>query len=102
MYDGRILSADMRNYLISHKNRGINVSGNLVFAEAEKRLSPLLHIKGSRLAVIPLPSGRESLCCEFHCADGNGQEVLVYIDTETFSEAQILLLMHTDNGVLTK
>mgnify|MGYP002623778249 CR=1 FL=1 len=102
MYDGKILSVDARNYLLSHKNRGVSSQPLSVFTKAEKKISPLLHIKGNALAVIPTPAGDEKLCCEFHCADDKGQEVLVYIDTKTFNEAQILLLMYSDNGVLTK
>jgi germination protein YpeB len=102
MADGRVLSVDARNYLLSHQSRGIGETGLSVFTEAEKRVSPLLHIKDNRLAVIPTPSGDEKLCVEFHCADGDGQEVLVYIDTTSFNEADILLLMYSDNGVLTK
>ncbi len=102
MSDGRILSLDARNYLLSHRERGIDETAFSVFADAEKKVSPLLHVKGNRLCVIPTPSGSEKLCCEFHCADDNGQEVLVYIDTKTLDEADILLLMYSDNGVLTK
>lgn len=102
MADGKILSVDARNYLLSHRERSIDETAFLVFARAEKNVSPLLHIKGNRLAVIPTPSGDEKLCCEFHCADDNSQEVLVYIDTETLNEDDILLLLYSDNGVLTK
>ncbi|MBE6835690.1 MAG: hypothetical protein E7515_05500 [Ruminococcaceae bacterium] len=100
--DGKIISVDARNYLLSHRNRNLKNENFSVFAEAEKKVSPLLHVKDSRLAVIPTPSEDEKLCAEFHCSDDNGQEVLVYINAETLNEEEILLLMYSDNGVLTK
>ena len=102
MSDGKILSLDARNYLLSHRDRSVGQIGLSAVAEAEKKVSPLLHIKSNRLAVIPTSGGGEKLCVEFHCADDNSQEVLVYIDTETYDEADILLLTYSDNGVLTK
>ncbi len=102
MSDGKILSVDARNYLLSHRERSFDGTDFSVFAEAEKKISPLLHVRNSRFAVIPTPSGDEKLCCEFHCADDGGQEVLVYIDVRTLNEADILLLLYSDNGVLTK
>ena len=100
--DGKIISVDARNYLLSHRSRNLKNENFSVFAEAEKKVSPLLHVKDSRLAVIPTPSEDEKLCAEFHCSDDNGQEVLVYINAETLNEEEILLLMYSDNGVLTK
>jgi len=102
MSDGKIVSLDARNYLLCHYDRGLGGTAVTTVAKAEGKVSPLLHIKGSRTAVIPTPGGGEKLCVEFHCADDNSQEVLVYIDTKTLNEADILLLMYSDNGVLTK
>lgn len=102
MYDGAVLSVDARNYILSHRDRNLSEIGENIFSEAEKKVSELLKIKSARSAVIPTASGEEKLCCEFHCADGDGQEALVYIDSSTLEEADILLLMYADNGVLTK
>ena len=102
MADGRVMSVDARNYLLSHQNRNLTEADFSSFKSAEEKISPLLHIKSTRCAVIPTDSGNEKACYEFHCADSQGQEVLVYIDKDTLNEADILLLTYSDNGVLTK
>lgn len=100
MADGAILSVDARNYILSHTAR--NLSAPTDFNAAKALISPLLQIINSRLAVIPTDGGDEIYCYEFHCVDSNGQEVLVYINCEKLEEAEILLLLYSDNGVLTK
>ncbi len=40
---------------------------------------------------------------EFHCRNrAAGDEVLIYINTETGEEENILMLLYSDNGTLTK
>ena len=41
-------------------------------------------------------------CYEFRCVNDSGQEFLVYIDTATGMEDNILILLHADGGILTK
>ena len=49
----------------------------------------------------------DRLCYEFHCsaegaqAGGEVQDVLVYINAETGYEEQVLLLIYSEDGVLT-
>ena len=102
MDDGKILSLDARNYLLSHRDRNIGKENFDNVSVAQSRVSSLLHIKNTRFCVIPTDSGDEKPCYEFHCADDEGQEVLVYIDSKTFNEDNILLLLYSDNGILTK
>lgn len=99
--DGKILSADCRGYIMNHKDRSIPVP-SLTAAEAQKNISPLLTITSTRLAVIPTDSQTEKYAYEFHCKNADGAEFLVYIDTATGYEDDILLLLYSDGGVLTK
>ena len=99
--DGKILSADCRGYLMNHKARRIPAP-TLPAAEAQKNISPLLTVTDTRLAVIPTDGGAEKYTYEFHCKNESGTEFLVYIDTETGFEDDILILLYADDGVLTK
>lgn len=99
--DGAVLSADCRGYVMNHKTRAFPTPA-VAREAAEQNLSPLLTVKDARLAVIPTDAGGETACYEFHCADSAGQECLVYIDASTGNEAEILLLLYSDNGVLTR
>lgn len=99
--DGKILSADCRGYIMNHKDRTIPVPV-ITAAEAQKNISPLLTVMRTRLAVIPTNSQTEKYAYEFHCKNADGAEFLVYIDTTTGYEDDILLLLYADGGVLTK
>lgn len=99
--DGSVLSADCRGYVMNHKARAFQAPA-VTREAAEANLSPLLTVRDARLAVIPTDAGGETQCYEFHCEDRSGQECLVYIDTSTGYEAEILLLLYSDNGVLTR
>ena len=59
-------------------------------------------ITSENLAIIPTEWKTEQYCYEFHCKTTNGQELLVYIDSVTGQEDNILILLYSDNGVLTK
>lgn len=99
--DGKILSADCRGYVMNHKER-TPAAPTLTAAEAQKKVSPLLTVTGTRLAVIPTDSMGERTAYEFHCKNKEGAEFLVYINTVTGYEDDILLLLYSDDGVLTK
>lgn len=99
--DGKILSADCRGYLMNHKAREFPAP-SMPAAEAQKSVSPLLTVTDTRLAVIPTDGGAEKFAYEFHCKNDGGTEFLVYIDTETGYEDDILILLYADDGVLTK
>ena len=42
------------------------------------------------------------LTYEYLCQAENGEEVLVYLNADTGMEEQILILLRSDNGVLTR
>lgn len=99
--DGSIFSYDMRGFIMNHYERDI-AAPKISEETAKQSVSPLLTIISSKLSVIPTKSKGEKLCYEFHCKTDSNQEVLVYIDTETGYEDEILLLLYSDDGVLTK
>lgn len=98
---GKAVEFDSRGYLMNHREREIK-EGLLSAEECKEVLSPYLTLISSRLAVIPLETGKEVLCYELHCKDREGQEALVYINAKSGKEENILLLLYSDDGVLTK
>ena len=98
---GKLVSFDARDYLLSHRQR--ERGEKLISAEkAAEKLSGELSLIESRLAFIPLDTGKEALCHELHCKDSEGQEVLIYLDAYTAEQRDILILLYSDGGVLTK
>lgn len=96
---GEILGFDARGYLVNHHKRSFPVP-KLTVEEARGKLSPNLTVMDSETALIPTDSIEERLCYEFHCTTDDGKEVLVYIDTQTGEEADILLILRPTNSVL--
>lgn len=100
MDNGEILSFDSRGYLMNHVER-TNLTPRISVEEAKQSVSPLLTIEKSQLTLIPSEGLNELLCWEFLCEGENEQEVLVYINSDTGMEEQILILMIDENGQLT-
>lgn len=98
---GRIVSVDARGYIMNHHTRTIETPPRSM-EDASKKLASGLEVLSAEQAVIPKDNGDERFTFEFHCKDATGQEVLVYIDPNTGDEAEILLLMYSDGGILTK
>ena len=73
-----------------------------VAKEAKNVISTHLTVKNTRLAVIPSSGENELYCYEFLCVGDQNEEILVYVNTETLAEEQILVLLKTDGGTLTK
>ncbi|MBE6785469.1 MAG: hypothetical protein E7538_04420 [Ruminococcaceae bacterium] len=98
---GKAVALDATSFLLSHKNRRVSKTP-LTEKEVAERLSPALTLIDAQPAFIPLDTGKEALCYELHCKDGEGQEVLVYLDAYTAEQRDILILLYSDGGVLTK
>lgn len=101
--DGSIVSYDARGYLMNHKDRTLETP-LLTGTQAAQSVSPMLKITSNRLALIPTSGQNEVLTYEFTCAalDNPQQQVLVYVNAATGAEENILLLIHTPGGTLTK
>lgn len=97
--NGEIVSYNAENYLMNHCHR--NISPYLPLTAAQRSLSPYLTVQESRLVVIPSSGTNEYLCYEFLCKGVDNEDILVYINSETALEEQILILLKSDNGVLT-
>ncbi len=98
---GNVISFDARGYIMNHTERSL--PQNMVSADdAKTAVSDYLTVMSTRLAVIPTDYKTEKTAYEFHCKTPDEQEVLVYIDVLTAKEDDILLLLYSDDGILTK
>ena len=99
--NGEAVFFEARGFLMNHKTRQLSAPVKTE-EEARAALSPVLQVESSALAVIPTDGGGEKYCYEFRCRGLNEEEVLVYINTETLAEEEILILLKLDGGVMTK
>lgn len=98
---GEVVFYEGRGYLTNHKNRTLPTP-KYTIDEAEKIVSPALVINSRAVALIPSDNGDEKQCYEFMCTGRKNEKVLVYINTQTLAEEDILMLIETDGGTLVK
>ncbi|MEG1820553.1 MAG: germination protein YpeB [Oscillospiraceae bacterium] len=98
--DGKIISVDARGFLVNHIQRTFGTP-SLSLEQAKKSLSKSLSVQSVKLANIPTSAGDEKYCYEFKCKGLKDDDILVYIDTKTGDEVQILMLIYADGGTLT-
>jgi len=100
--NGEIYSMEAVGYLTNHIQRNFDEAG-IMLDDAASGLSKSTDLLSSKLAYIPLRNGKEALCYEFLCRNRqSGEDVLIYINTQSGEEEDILLLLYSDNGTLTK
>ncbi len=96
---GEIISLNSTGYLMNHTERNFDL--NIIDPiTAQNNVSPLLNVESVNLACIPTRELNEVLCYEFNCTSAEGQNVIVYINSKTGLEENILILLKYDNGVL--
>lgn len=96
-----VISVDCTGYLMNHKKR--EVPKDIISIETAKQsISEVLSVKNHQTAFIPMNDGNEVFTYEFLCNDKDGNDVLVYINAVTGDEADIKLLLYSDNGTLTR
>lgn len=99
--DGSITGFEATDYIMNHTQRDIP-DFTLTPNDVIGTLSTALSVKKVSAAVIPTQSGHESYTFELLCEDTDGQDILVYKDISTGDEVDILILLYSDNGTLTK
>lgn len=102
MNDGKIVSFESEGFLTNHRNRTAFQSAKTQ-EELQGNISPYLNVLGVKQCVIPKKNGTEAMCYEFHCeSTETKEEVLIYVNSNTGVEENILLLLYSDGGTLTK
>ena len=98
---GKVISFDATGYISNHAQRQ-NLNSTISLDSAKEKLNNNLEVIDTQMCVIPTEWNTEQLCYEIHCKTDENQELLVYIDCLTGEEDNILILLYSDNGILTK
>lgn len=98
---GEVVSVEATAYLSNHHPRTINTP-QYTAVEAKSAVSDMLEVVTSQRVIIPTDAGTELHCYEFLCKGLNDEEVLVYINVATMEEEEILILLKTDGGTLSR
>lgn len=98
MERGKVTAMDATKYLENHKDREYAAPA-ITVVEAEKKLNKDITVESSRLAIIPLETGKEKLAYEFFGKASDG-DYYIYIDAATGRELQIFKVVETDEGTL--
>lgn len=97
--NGEILGIETTGYLNSHYERKIS-EVKISKEKAKEKLNKDLEIESEGLAIIPTQFKTEIFCWEFK-GKVDDTEFLVYINSETGAEEDILVIKNTPNGTLT-
>ena len=99
--NGDITGVDARGYLMNHSERALGQPA-LDSNTAAASVSESLRIESSRPVLIPTDAMGEQYCYEFKCKGENGEDVLIYIDTQDGQEDNILILTYSDDGIFAR
>ena len=99
---GKITAFDATGYLMNHHKRTVPKKVKYTLSEGKSLINPTLEILSYKKAFIPTDWESEEYVYEYRCRDNKDNEVLIYIDPATGEEKDILLLLYTDGGILTK
>ena len=97
--NGEVLGIETYGYLNSHTTRKLPFP-EISIDEAREKINPNLEIISEGTAIIPTEWKTEVYCYEFK-GKIDEKEFLVYINTETGEEEDILVILNTPGGILT-
>jgi len=97
--NGEILGMETGGYLMNHESRAIG-QPTISMQEAAQKLNHHLEYKSGNLALIPKDSLEEVLCYEFHGSFA-GRNYIIYVNAFNGREEKILMLIESENGILT-
>lgn len=98
---GKLVALDAKNYLLNHCDRKLP-ERKISDSEAKAMVLESLEVISVRQAVIPLDTGKEAYCLELHCRDKEKNEALIYLNAFTGRQEDLLILLYSDGGILTK
>lgn len=97
--NGEIVGLETHGYLMNHTIRDIKPA-TVSRQEAREKVSRHLSVDSVKLAVIPKDSEREVMCYEFKCS-AQGRNYLVYINANDGREEDVMMLIESEEGILT-
>lgn len=97
--NGEILGIETTGYLNSHTERNLQ---NIAISseQAKSKINEKLKLESERIAIIPTEWKSEILCYEFK-GTVDDKEFLVYVNSQTGEEEDILVILDTPGGTLT-
>lgn len=98
--NGKVTGFEARGYIMSHRAREA-ATGIISEEEAKKAVSPALQVVSHELCAVPSAGQKETVCHEFRCKGPDG-DIIVYVNAVTGFEERVLILLHSENGVLTQ
>lgn len=98
---GDVVFFDARGYISNHFQRK-SLEASITKEQAQESLHSNLAVQAGKLALIPTSGKQEVLTYEFLCTTEEGQKLLVYVNAHTGNEEQILILIETGQGTLTR
>jgi len=98
--NGEIVGFESKGYLMSHRKRDVG-KPTITEAEALAKVKRGQNIKSTGLAIIPTDFATELFCYEFK-GKLNDKDFIVYINAITGDEADVLLIINSEEGVLTQ
>lgn len=102
MDDGEITAFDATGYIMNHKKRSVPDKVKYTISQGKEKVKKDLTIKSAKKVFIPTEWETEKFAYEYHCKARDGKEVLIYIDPISGKETDILILLYSDGGVLTR
>lgn len=96
--NGEIVGFEGRGYIMNHTPRKVP-EPKITPEEAVSLVSRGAPVESVSYAVIPLDSGEEAFCYQLK-GTIDDKHFLIYINTQTGEEEQIMILLETDTGVL--
>lgn len=97
--DGEICSVESQGYIFNHILRK-DINPSITKEKAQSVINKNIEILSSDIAIIPTESKNEILTYEFKGKIDN-REFLIYINAHTGQEEKVLLIINSENGILT-
>lgn len=97
--NGEIVGFESKGYLMNHRDRSF-APAKISQVEARAKINKGDSVEESGLAVIPTNYGSEILCYEFIGKIGD-RDFLIYINANTGVEEDVLIIINSDEGILT-
>ncbi len=97
--NGEVVGYEAKGYYMNHKDRNLGAP-KISEAQAREKVTKGKDVRYSGLVVIPTNYGTEILCHEF-IGKLDDKDFLIYIDANTGAEVKVLMIINSEEGVLT-
>lgn len=96
---GEIVGFESKGYIMNHHERSFS-GAQISEEEAKSNISTSLSVNSTTMALIPQDSLQEVLCYEF-TGSFNDRNFIIYVNAQNGREEDILLLLESEDGILT-